>query len=884
MPRNIYNEGRVVGYSAYEIYVRHALSVDSNHAPASEKEWLASMMAMGSSMLLRVGTDNITGAHYRDVQLPNDTRLCAANNIVGSLFLGAGHVEGTVTDATTAWATKVTDYGPLIQNNGTSSPSGTVGPTGTIPPTDTSVDLSAYQGQIKSYLGIVDGVMIQPGTWTPNSNGDPAKDFVPTLSEYPRLRIAFNGPVTTPFFLLLTGFTNRTVVDGVTGFSSAVNTQSPDDGDFLGPWEFPWSAKVTFSVPAAYVNYYMTSKYSRELPSASTNVTVDSDPIIDMSASNPSQYYTETAHTDAAISVDVNVLNTIGASAAVLATYQPYNVLPPALYGFKPTAVGDGQSMYPIDSVAPGSLHLYHGDMESTHALSPVQLGDALESQAPGARAFMRDEISYVVNQLDMDTGSVLPVANVFTNSLFGALVFTEMTNLCFTVEGTYPRAGVIVNKRSGYNDAKSLFSVENLPYWYITYQGQNIEGTVVAVDPLPYCPVGIIMHKRITGKLSNTIKNTCGYLYNSSVFDANGIWHAANRNMDEQIPAESVAEYYDLIPGGGISNQPTWPVRKSDNMIDVTVKQGVSIYVNGHIWAVPSFVNDASVTRNSDFLGSWWGGDNVSGLSADEKSATGYANGWAKIHIDGHTHPTAKSALVNSTSQVYQYKSLLPRNFNTLYDSTTMQTLFGDELAAAGIKEEFRALTITQFLKKAVYTDMGTGEVLANNNPNITMPVSILSNGGTYQPDTHVANDIHVVFTLNQHNTVASEGKSQFIQLPAEYVDTDTTDPLGVVTQTGRLQALSLSMANSDNVPYSIYGTAGTIAPSDSNVSWENILLALSTNKKLDVLGDVLRGLKLHVDDSGTQYIQMKNSPRLYIASSEPTGAIPDGSIGIGW
>ena len=46
MPRQIWNEGRVVGYSAYEVYVKHALSVDPDHEPATEKEWLASMMAM----------------------------------------------------------------------------------------------------------------------------------------------------------------------------------------------------------------------------------------------------------------------------------------------------------------------------------------------------------------------------------------------------------------------------------------------------------------------------------------------------------------------------------------------------------------------------------------------------------------------------------------------------------------------------------------------------------------------------------------------------------------------------------------------------------------------------------------------------------------------
>jgi uncharacterized short protein YbdD (DUF466 family) len=52
MPRVLYNEGRVVGYSAYEIYMRHALTADPDATPASEAEWLASTLGFGSSMLL----------------------------------------------------------------------------------------------------------------------------------------------------------------------------------------------------------------------------------------------------------------------------------------------------------------------------------------------------------------------------------------------------------------------------------------------------------------------------------------------------------------------------------------------------------------------------------------------------------------------------------------------------------------------------------------------------------------------------------------------------------------------------------------------------------------------------------------------------------------
>ena len=122
MPKILYNEGRVVGYSAYELYIKHALSVDPNTQPASELEWLASNIATGTSMLLRVGTDSKSGPHYREMSFPTDTRVCAANTIIGSFFIGQGYVPEGTSDTKDVWATKVTDYGKLINNSDNSSP------------------------------------------------------------------------------------------------------------------------------------------------------------------------------------------------------------------------------------------------------------------------------------------------------------------------------------------------------------------------------------------------------------------------------------------------------------------------------------------------------------------------------------------------------------------------------------------------------------------------------------------------------------------------------------------------------------------------------------------------------------------------------------------
>jgi hypothetical protein len=96
MPRTLYNEGRVVGYSAYEIYCRQLYATDPGATPSDEKSWLAASLAMDSSMLLRVGSDDISGPHYRDIQFPSTSKLSAANTIIASFFIGEGYIGNDV--------------------------------------------------------------------------------------------------------------------------------------------------------------------------------------------------------------------------------------------------------------------------------------------------------------------------------------------------------------------------------------------------------------------------------------------------------------------------------------------------------------------------------------------------------------------------------------------------------------------------------------------------------------------------------------------------------------------------------------------------------------------------------------------------------------------
>ena len=54
--KTIYNEGRVVGASAYEIYVRNFYANDPNSTPPTERTWLANMFGSGSAMILKINT------------------------------------------------------------------------------------------------------------------------------------------------------------------------------------------------------------------------------------------------------------------------------------------------------------------------------------------------------------------------------------------------------------------------------------------------------------------------------------------------------------------------------------------------------------------------------------------------------------------------------------------------------------------------------------------------------------------------------------------------------------------------------------------------------------------------------------------------------------
>lgn len=240
MPRILYNEGRVVGYSAYEEYVRQALQQDPDSTPATEKEWLSSTISIGSSMLLHIEPDEANSL-IRDFKLPETSRLFAANTIIGSFFEGTGH-----NSSTSSWCDYVESYGNLISNTSDSHP--TTDAT-TYPSTEDSDEyIETINNQIKQYLKIKDGVVIKEGTWEGSTNIPPAEVLTAANNNPPIVRLSFESKIDTDFYILLSGFTDKAVIKGVTNIENQTETQSPQSGDFLGPVVFPWANKIIFTL------------------------------------------------------------------------------------------------------------------------------------------------------------------------------------------------------------------------------------------------------------------------------------------------------------------------------------------------------------------------------------------------------------------------------------------------------------------------------------------------------------------------------------------------------------------------------------------------------------------------------------------------------------
>lgn len=436
--REIYNEGRVVGFSAYETYVKLHHATDPNTPPASEREWLASSLAMGASLLLKISAE-VQHADdecwTKDIQFPSGTILCAANTIIANFFAGEGEYGGD-------WANRVSDYGPLISNTGASSPSGLVGETGTIPMQSPLNWSDKQKEKLANYMKIVDGIVIHPGYWQPSQNQPPEKDFAPNLGESPRLRLMFKGPITQEFEVLLTGFSIRTVVRGEVGLEGSTSTPTPQNGDFLGPGQFPWTNKVVFCVPSSYISYFASGAYTRKLPaSAAEYQTVKDTSVIDMKTTKPETYY-QNYYPDARVPTDVSEYSTLGEGTAVITVYQKKNIYPPAVYGTFVDSTGTNY-LHPLDVVAPGTIKMFEDATEE-------ELKD-YESTFDGTFGMNKNTEEGTIEIVGPD-GTLVPAARVST------------ADVSYTNPGGSASKAKVVSTTAGKNTIKAIGLSDGLP------------------------------------------------------------------------------------------------------------------------------------------------------------------------------------------------------------------------------------------------------------------------------------------------------------------------------------------------------------------------------------------------------------------------------------
>ena len=155
MPQEIYNEGRVVGLSAWEIFKRDALSSGmSPEVIPDEPQWLTAMIGAGSSMILKVPANTPKG--IIDFELPANSSLTSAGVIIANPFMGTCEWDSS------NWAKKVKSYGSIIENNSMKSPADD----GTSVPYNSDYSHTEFKDCVAQFVKITDGIIYtKKATW-----------------------------------------------------------------------------------------------------------------------------------------------------------------------------------------------------------------------------------------------------------------------------------------------------------------------------------------------------------------------------------------------------------------------------------------------------------------------------------------------------------------------------------------------------------------------------------------------------------------------------------------------------------------------------------------------------------------------------------------------
>lgn len=398
MAEELYNEGRVIGLSAYEIFVKQALAADVPQPDIpTESQWLTSMIGMGSSMILKIPQGTTAGIH--DYVLPSGTNLSAAGVVIANPFLG--EIDDDDWDVT-GWAKKVKSYSPLISNTSTSYPTSQSVPSGTYSATQ-------YQAEITEFVKITDGIVyLNNATWVSSADTPPQKDIDPNFNNSNAVvRIYIESNVTTDFNIIFTGFLNKRILQAVSqytdeGCSTNININDWKNGGMLGPEVIPWASKIIFSYPnmayqeaestwvkrtipsdASYTPSTATTKYGYTFNANAINGQVKSKPVIDLESIAINDYYNNHSFTtEPRLQENISelILEDADSYGALVAWYPGMSAtkiaasatsstdfFPPALYAVRLNSTGTGKTLVPMDTAAPGTVKCFPNSTQAYH-------------------------------------------------------------------------------------------------------------------------------------------------------------------------------------------------------------------------------------------------------------------------------------------------------------------------------------------------------------------------------------------------------------------------------------------------------------------------------------------------------------------------------------
>jgi hypothetical protein len=839
--------------------VRHALSADPETTPASEAEFLSSTIGFGSSMLLKVDAEesSVSGVHYVEYELPATSRLCGASMVYGSLFIGSGDDN--------TWSEKVTDFGQLISNNSTASPSSNNIPTQTL----TDIDM---HDAIVDFAKIIDGIIVQDGTWTSNSDAPPQKTLSPNFTKKPKVRIQLRDRITTGFYLLLSGFTDSGVIYGVsntTGISTA-----PQNGDFLGPAMFPWAAKIIFSVPTAALSIISatSASYTREFSFDADEITTNYAPITDFESFDVSDYY-ENNHTSAAVSSDIINIGTSQTGVAVLAA-RPVSgtvdgvtaTLPPDLIAGLIGSTGTA-SFGPMASYSPYSLHLFSGDMTAEDATSPVILAKILESNVAEAYTFIRDDGSYVVYQIDKTSDPTNPVVIPVSENAIENINALQIFNSSY----------VYMYRQASGGGTPSTEDLEDVSTFIVD---QQIYG-YVSDDFISLCMTSKEINDSIlTGGVGDWLFSGSIYktMYNQMEYDAEG-----NRKYGAD-GASSPYVYFLMALGdqytGASQNLFFVPVDTRTHRIAVMISAANSIYLNSSLKASIDF----TPTGKLNYLGSWW-----NATSLDETDPN--LGTWGPIE----NHPIIKAA-IPAVDAFYMPKALVPLppssyiyDFKRWYKNTPVYNnlISSSEWASMQIHDSYKGLSIHEFIMKAatnyVQYPMDTESARRSNGSSLNFTRYIIPKSSIQATITGGVSDN--TFAVSLKASVKINGKITdghfFTPAPIKFNEitwsgttptvspddatstyvSDENEVWGSIGQSGNHISKSVSLTDNSGNPLPLMGSSDTIQ--QDRITWSDLLNCLNHNKSLDILGDQMLSLKSATSQMvvGTTYGLQKNA-----------------------